>query len=1059
VTKMAERNEARIRFTAETREFNEEIRNINSEMAELRSELKLNQTQMQGAGDSTDYLQEQYKILQRQFEISQNKTQAINEKLQVAIRIYGENSTEVNRLRIALNEAMTQEERMRQAVRTCGNAIDEQQAAAQDTRNSLERLTDTVSQQENRLDELRRAYQNAVLEQGQESQEARSLAQDINNLSGELQENRSELQRAESAADSLGNAMEETGDSAEKSSEGYTIMKDVVADLASEAIQSCIDAFGELTAEGEAALDKLQAATGVSAETMEQYKDTMYEVYNGAYGESLEDVGKSMTTIIQMMGELDGSELESVMTKALTLRDVYDMDVQESVRAANQMMKQFGITSDEAYNLIAQGSQKGLNANGDLLDIINEYSVHYAQLGLSAEDMFNTLTGAAEEGVFSLDKVGDAMKEFGIRVKDGSDTTNEAFKMLGYGANASEEEIEKINNTINTLEKNLQYAQMEQQGFNEKTSELTKLKNADKIKQYLEELENARQALSDITKESGGTRGNIEDLQAAFAKGGEDAQNAYWEVWNALSEVDDEVERNTIGVNLFGTMWEDLGDKAITSAMGMNDEFNSTIDTMGEIDDIAYGNVQSQLTSLGRTLKSELLQPIVDKIMPHVTSFVVYLKDNVPQIKQILSDALRTLKDWIPAIGMIGISLATYFVIGKITGFVNAIKSGSAALKLMTASQKALNFVMNLNPMGLIIGGIAGLVAGFIYLWNYCESFRQFWINLWDNIRSFILVAVDIVVGFFQSAWDKIVAAWNVAIAFFQMIFDGIKNVFSFIGETLTGFFKSAWDGIVIVWNVAIAFFQAIFNGIKNVFSFIGETLTGFFRSAWDGIVIVWNGTASFFQTIWDNIKLIFSSVSSFFISVFQNGYNGITGLFGNIVGFFKDIWNKIVNIFKNIGNTIGDAIKNTVATAINGVLSTAVNIINGFISAINFAIGAINAIPGVKIDKLKKLEVPKLAEGGIAIKETLAIIGEGKESEAIAPISKLQGYVSNAVEAANSKNNMYEMMSELKQIKTAIDNGKDIYLDGYKVSKRTGVYDDKNSGRRIQLNGRGVMV
>ena len=108
---------------------------------------------------------------------------------------------------------------------------------------------------------------------------------------------------------------------------------------------------------------------------------------------------------------------------------------QESTRAADMMMRQFSITSEEAFNLIAHGAQNGLDKNGNLLDSINEYSVHFEQLGFDAEEMFNMFSNGAETGVFDIDKLGDAVKEFGIRAKDGSNTTVEAFELLGLNAN------------------------------------------------------------------------------------------------------------------------------------------------------------------------------------------------------------------------------------------------------------------------------------------------------------------------------------------------------------------------------------------------------------------------------------------------------------------------------------------------------------------------------------------------------------------------------------------------------------------------------------------------
>ena len=95
-----------------------------------------------------------------------------------------------------------------------------------------------------------------------------------------------------------------------------------------------------------------------------------------------------------------GEELKNTTEHAILMRDTFDIDVNESIRGVNAMMKQFGISADEAYNLLAQGAQKGLNQNGDLADQLAEYSVYYADLGLSAEDAFNMIANGAKNGTF-----------------------------------------------------------------------------------------------------------------------------------------------------------------------------------------------------------------------------------------------------------------------------------------------------------------------------------------------------------------------------------------------------------------------------------------------------------------------------------------------------------------------------------------------------------------------------------------------------------------------------------------------------------------------------------
>ena len=109
------------------------------------------------------------------------------------------------------------------------------------------------------------------------SDEAQELAGRISRLSGELGENRQQLENAERAADRLGDTMEDAGQQAEDSSEGYTVLKNVIANLATEAISKAVDAFKELATEGDSALAMLEARTGATSSEMEGFEDVMYE--------------------------------------------------------------------------------------------------------------------------------------------------------------------------------------------------------------------------------------------------------------------------------------------------------------------------------------------------------------------------------------------------------------------------------------------------------------------------------------------------------------------------------------------------------------------------------------------------------------------------------------------------------------------------------------------------------------------------------------------------------------------------------------------------------------
>ena len=286
------------------------------------------------------------------------------------------------------------------------------------------------------------------------------------------------------------------------------------------------------------AMNQFQSKTGTNVKEMQQYSDAMKEVYNNGMGDSWGDVADSFAVVKTNMG-LAGDELKNTANNALLLRDTFDFDVNESTRAASMMMKQFGLTSDEAYNLIVQGAQKGLDKNGDMLDTINEYSVHFKQLGFDAEDMFNMLANGTADGTFSVDKLGDSIKEFGIRVIDGSDTTKAGFA-----------EIEL----------------------------------------------------------------NADTMAKKFSLGGESAREAFNQTVKGLQEMKDPIAQNAAGVNLFGTMWEDLGKEGIFALSDVNGEISNTSTALENINNIKYDDAGSALVSLGRTVNTALAGAVGDAV-------------------------------------------------------------------------------------------------------------------------------------------------------------------------------------------------------------------------------------------------------------------------------------------------------------------------------------------------------------------------------------------------------------------------------------------------------------
>ena len=182
-------------------------------------------------------------------------------------------------------------------------------------------------------------------------------------------------------------------------------------------------------------MNQLSASTGETGDELAALGDIVEDIYARGLGEDFQDVADGLAAT-QKVTDLTGEALEEATAAGFALRDTFDYDISESARTAAALMKNFNISAEEAYGLIATGAQNGADKNGDLLDTLNEYSGQFAALGLSADQFVGSLINGADAGMFSIDKVGDAVKEFNIRAKDGSDTSREAFKSLGLNADS-----------------------------------------------------------------------------------------------------------------------------------------------------------------------------------------------------------------------------------------------------------------------------------------------------------------------------------------------------------------------------------------------------------------------------------------------------------------------------------------------------------------------------------------------------------------------------------------------------------------------------------------------
>lgn len=664
-----------VKIAGDTMDLQKSLKAVQSSSASLQSELSAINRQLKFDPENTVLLAQKQEVLKEQIE---NSKSALKKLLDVQDQVEeqaknGEISTEQYRA------YQREVEKAKSKLETFTKQLAETEEKANAI--NLESARSEMSKTETSVDKTGDSFK---------SLENKSNKTDLSKVKKEMDDVKSSADNLKSA---VGDALKEAGTAATAVGGALT--------------GSVISANSE-----EKALNSLQAQTGLTAEEMTKYKDVLEDVYKGNFGESQEEVANVLSLIKQTTNETNPSKLKDMTENLFTLRDTYDYDFVETLRAVNMLMEQFGVTGEEAFNLIAQGSQKGLNKNGDLLDTINEYSVHYKQLGYDANEFFNSLENGSKAGTFSVDKLGDAMKEFGIRSKDTASSTQEGFALLGYGVKASAEDIQKAKDEVAKLEKNLYYAKEEQKGFNNSTSELTKQKNADKIEQYSKALKTAKENLANLESAGKGAKGSIEDLQARFAKGGDSAKSATSEVLKALFEMDDKVKQNQAGVDLFGTMWEDLGIDGVKALMKVNGSADKTKNTMKKIKDIKYDDVEADWASLGRTVQTDVINPIGKSLFP--------------EVKKLCKFASRHTDDIIPTLKQIGVLTTAIWSGKKATKIVTEIKNLWGAYKSLKAatdaakiSQEGLNTAQKANLWGLVAGLVVGAIGE---IWAFSEA-------------------------------------------------------------------------------------------------------------------------------------------------------------------------------------------------------------------------------------------------------------------------------------------------------------------------------------------------
>ena len=415
-----------------------------------------------------------------------------------------------------------------------------------------------------------------------------------------------------------------------------------------------------------------------------------------------------------------------------------------------------------------------------------------------------------------------------------------------------------------------------------------------------------------------------------------------------------------------GSTWDDLQQSIIDSGGAAQQMADTQLD-----------NLQGQITILKSALEGlaisfgELLMPAIKMIVGWVQQFVDWLNGMDEGTKKVVTTIAllaAALGPVLIVIGKVVSAVGTIMtIVPKVAGVINTVKTAFAAL----------NTTMLANPIFLIIAAITALVAAFIYLWNTNEDFRQFWINLWENVKEVAIAVWEAIKNFFTAAWEAISstaqAVWNGIKDFFSGLWEGIKTIFSTVVEVIktiiTTYFNIYKTIITTVLNAIKTVFTTIWNGIKTVVTTVVTAIQTFITTAWNAIkntvTTVLNAIKTVITTVWNAIKSAVTSVVNGIKSTITSVWNGIKSTVSSVVNSIKNTVTTVFNnIWSGIKGTMGKIVSsikegfNQAISFITSLPSKALqwgkDMIMGIVNGIKSCIGAVGDAVSSVANKIK---------------------------------------------------------------------------------------------------------
>ncbi len=645
---------------------------------------------------------------------------------------------------------------------------------------------------------------------------------------------------AQDTAEDVGQIAENTkGAALMQTADQLSAVGDKIQDIGTKAM----DAY----AETENAVTKVNAYFGETGQAAEDTANVIKSVYSDGVGESMDSVADAVLMVKKNLGDLSETDLTNLTQQAITLDELYGIDMNETLRGVNSLMQQYGLTAQEAMDYIVVGTQNGLDKTNELGDNLSEYAGKFSQAGYSASEYFQLLDNGLKNGAYNLDKVNDAINEVTTRLVDGtigesigsfSTKTQELFTSWQNGGATQKQVIDSI------------------------VADIGNCTNQQ------EALNLAALAFGTMAED-----GNLKFITSLTSVGStyDSVKGSAQGMFDATTTPMQQMESNTRKLQ---QALVPLGEKLAELANAILPPLVSVITTIGGWFERLPGPVQNFVIILGALLAAfTALTPVIAAISVAMGALNISMLPIIAVIAAVaaaIAGIIAIIQNWGAITQWFGELWNT--ICTGIGAMVDSLKAWFSNLwtHLQSVWEGICNVVQTaVMLLGSIIQGAIDIITlPFQMIWENCKGIVS---SVWEGIKSVVSSAIHAVSSTISSVMgaikNVISTVWNAISSKVSSVLNAIKTTVSTIFNAVKSVASSVWNGIKSVISSVV---DGIKSKVSSVFNGVKSTVTSIF-----------NGIKSTATSVWNGIK-------DAIIKPVEAAKNAVKGIIDKITGFFS---------------------------------------------------------------------------------------------------------------------------------------------------------------------------